>query len=159
MLLDRSSSTESGTARLIYDARGEEPVEHRLYWRSAEVWRFENSHGHCICDGASIYANIQGTAASGPVESRRGWPAWHLQLVFPLRAHVWGRLGDDCYLADAAEEGQLLRVTLAGTQDDRAGSLLVEPSTGYIHEADYNGNRLTLRDLKTGPHRDVLFIA
>jgi hypothetical protein len=152
-------STESGTARLIHHARGEEPVEHRLYWRSADVWRLENSHGHSVCDGASIYATTHGRISSSPIESRRGWPAWHLQLVFPLRAHVWGRLGDDYYLVDAAEEDQLLRVTLAGTEDDRAGSLLVDPSAGYIHEADYNGNRLMLRDLSAGPQRDALFIA
>jgi len=66
-------------------------------------------------------------------------------------------VGDDYYLADAEQQGGLVRVTLAGTEDDRAGWLMVDMEQGYIREADYNGTRLRLDHFDLRPQPDHLF--
>lgn len=159
-LLDRHASIESGSARLVVHERGEEPSEHELYWRSADVWRVEGPRYRVVCDGIHVYEKPRRGPAERPRTARLGHPAWELQLVFPLRAHVWGRMGDDYFMAAAAPEGDtLVRVGLLGTEDDRTGSLLVDMATGCVREADYSGTRLRLVDLDLRPQPDGLFVA
>lgn len=151
-VLDRSALPESGSAVVVHTGPGGSE-ECRVHWRTASVWRVQTRRSLSASDGTTTW----GTDADHP--TRQGWPPWHLQLVFPLRAPVWGRLGDDYYPAAVATEADGLRVHLDGTEDDRRGSLLVDSTHGFLREIRFSdGSRLELRDVDLRPQPDELFV-
>jgi hypothetical protein len=76
---------------------------------------------------------------------REGWPDYYFHLVFPLRAHVWGRTGDDYFPSDTRSHRDGVLVTLNGIEDNRERNLLVDPDNGFIREISFLSGRRTLR--------------
>jgi hypothetical protein len=152
LLLDRHASTEPGQATLVHESDEDGVEQVRLFWHSASVWRMETQHGGVISDGVQVQ-EWQGSRRHPPRPARKSWPGWHFQLVFPLRAHVFGRLGDDYFPTQTRLHQDAVLVELAGMEDDRTGHLLVDRDDGFIREASFLGGRRTLRldDLHQGP--------
>lgn len=117
LLLDRHASTEPGQATVIHESDEEGVEESRLFWNNASVWRLERRGGGVVSDGLHEQ-EWRGRNRQPPHPTRQAHPAWHFQLVFPLRAHVFGRLGDDYFPSrvEAHDDGVL--VALEGMQDD-----------------------------------------
>jgi hypothetical protein len=155
LLMDRHASTEAGRATLVHRHDDEGTNEYRLSWHHASVWRVEQGDHGMVCDGRRVQ-EWRGRKRHAPTAARPRHPAWHLQLVFPLRAHVFGRLGDDYFPSHVRSHDQGVLVTLQGTEDDRQGHLVVDTDQCFIREASFlNGRRtLHLRDLRQGPLDD-----
>ena len=151
LLLDRHASTEPGQATVV-ESDEEGVQEIRLFWNNASVWRLERQGGGVVSDGLHEQ-EWRGRNRQPPHPTRQTHPAWHFQLVFPLRAHVFGRLGDDYFPSGAEAHDEGVLVALEGTEDDRQGHLVVDSSSGFIREAAYLSGRHTLRltDLQLGP--------
>lgn len=160
LLLDRHTSTEAGQATVVHRLDDEGTDEHRIFWHHASVWRVEQGDHGMVCDGRQVQ-EWRGGKRHPPTPARPGHPAWHLQLVFPLRAHVFGRSGDDYFPSEVCSHDKGVLVRLEGTEDDRQGHLLVDPDQGFITEASFLGGRRTLHllDLRRGPINaaDTLF--
>lgn len=152
LLMDRHASTEAGRATVFYESDEESAEEVRLFWHSASVWRMEHRGGGLVSNGAQVQ-EWQGRQRRPPRPVREGWPDYYFQLVFPLRAHVWGRSGDDYFPSQTRRHHDGVLVTLNGTEDDRKGHLLVDPDSGFIREISFLSGRRTLRlaDLQRGP--------
>jgi hypothetical protein len=161
-MLDRHAPHSSGSAVLAFEQRGERAVESRLHWRSVDIWRVEKADAVIVSSGQQVF-EWSGRQRPRARPARPGHPAWDLQMIFPLRAHIWGRQGDDYYMADTRETDlpNAVRVQLAGIEDGRTGWIDVDMTTGCIVAADYNGNRLWLHDYSEafGPLPDELFTA
>ena len=160
VLLDRHASAGPGQATVIHASDEEGTEECRLFWHSASVWRMERDNGGVLSDGRQEQ-EWRGQRRQPPHPTRPGHPAWHFQLVFPLRAHVFGRSGDDYFPSRVQPHEEGVLVELEGTEDDRRGHLVVDPAEGFIREASFLSGRRTLRlvDLRQGPLRgaDSLF--
>lgn len=160
VLLDRHTSAEPGQATVIHESDEEGTEEFQLFWHSASVWRMERENGGILSDGRQEQ-EWRGQRRQTPHPTRPGHPAWHFQLVFPLRAHVFGRSGDDYFPSCVQPHDEGVLVQLQGTEDDRQGHLVVDPAGGFIREASFLSGRRTLRlvDLHQGPLRgaDSLF--
>lgn len=156
VLLDRHASTEPGSATLLHYGGDSDGERVGIFWGSASVWRVEQSGGGSVCDGSRIQ-EWHGRRRRRPIPARPGWPDWHLQLVFPLRAHIWGRMGDDYYPASTREHPHGVQVDLTGREDDRIGHIVVDPEHGFIRQMSLLGGRtrLELTDLQVGPHPDA----
>lgn len=152
LLMDRHTSMEAGQATVVHRHEDEGTDEYRLFWHHSSVWRVEQGDYGMVCDGSQVQ-EWRGRTRHPPTPARPGHPAWHLQLVFPLRAHVFGRLGDDYFPSDVCPHDQGVLVTLEGTEGDRQGHLVVDTDQGFIREASFLGGRRTLHllDLRQGP--------
>lgn len=153
LLLDRHTSTDAGRATVVHRHDDEGTEEFRVYWHHASVWRVEQGDYGMVSDGTQLQ-EWRGRSRQPPTPARQEHPAWQLQLVFPLRAPVFGRLGDDYFPAYARAHDKGVLVGLEGTEDDREGHLVVDPGSGFISEASFLSGRRTLRllDLQVGPH-------
>lgn len=156
LLLDRHASTVPGQATVVHESDEDGTEECLLFWHSASVWRMERGGGGVLSDGRLVQ-EWQGRRRLPPHPARPGHPAWHFQLVFPLRAHVFGRVGDDYFPSSVQPHDQGVLVALEGTEDDRRGHLLVDPAEGFIREASFLDGRRTLRltELRQGPLEDA----
>jgi hypothetical protein len=138
----------------VHESDEADREEVRVFWHNASVWRVERERGGVVSDGTHMQ-EWQGGHRSLPRAARRGHPDWFLQLVFPLRSPVLGRIGDDYFPAgtQAHERGAL--VELEGTEDDRRGHLVVD-AEGFIREASFLSGRWTLRltEVAQGPLDD-----
>jgi len=138
----------------VYESHDEDREVVRVFWHNTSVWRVERRLGGVISDGTRIQ-EWQGTRRPPPVPARPGYPHWFLQLVFPLRSPVLGRMGDDYFPARtrAHERGAL--VELEGMEDDRRGHLVVD-AEGFVREASFHSGRWTLRlmEVTHGPLDD-----
>ena len=154
LVLDRHESREAGSAVLVSDGDGG-PERVGLSWHSASVWRCELRGGGTVCDGTQVQ-EWQGAVRSPPHPARPGWPDWNLQLVFPLRAHVWGRMGDDYFPAGTRAHPEGVQVDLLGMEGARTGHLVVDPDSGFVREMSLLGGRRVLRleELTQGPLPD-----
>jgi len=151
--MDRHRSTEAGRATVLYESDEESAEEVRLFWHSASVWRMEQRGGGRVSDGTQVQ-EWRGRQRWPPHPvHREGGPDYWFQLVFPLRAHVWGRSGDDYFPSQTRRHPDGVLVTLNGMEDDREGHLLVDPDSGFIREISFLSGRRTLRlaDLQRGP--------
>ncbi len=151
LLLDRHASVEPGRAMVVHQSQ-QTTEEVRLFWHSTDVWRMERRDRGVVSDGAQVQS-WRGRIRHPPHAARPGHPEWHFQLVFPLRAPVYGRVGDDYFPVEARSHEDGVLVALRGMDDDRQGHLLVDPESGFIREASYLGGRTTLRltNLHRGP--------
>ncbi len=154
LLLDRHASTEPGRAVVVYESAEEGREEVRVFWHSASVWRVDRARTGAVSDGTQIQA-WQGDRRLAPRPARPGHPDWFLQLVFPLRAPVLGRKGDDYFPSRTRAHESGVLVELEGTDDDRRGHLIVD-TDGFIQEASFLDVRWTLRltQLAQGPLDD-----
>lgn len=143
---------ESGSALVLHVDEAGAEVPCRVHWRSASVWRVQTRRGTIGSDGTVTWSD-----KDPPHPTRRGHPPWHLMPVFPLRAPVWGRMGDNYYPSSAVREAHGVRVGLTGTEDDRTGSVLVG-AEGFLLDVSFaSGTRLQLRELDLRPQPDNLF--
>ncbi len=154
LLLDRHASTEPGRAVVVYESAEERREEVRVFWHSASVWRVERARTGAVSDGTRVQA-WHGDRLLAPRPARPGHPDWFLQLVFPLRAAVLGRTGDDYFPSRTRAHENGVLVELEGTDDDRRGHLIVD-TDGFIHAAAFLDGRWALRltELAQGPLDD-----
>lgn len=152
LLLDRHASTEAGQATVVDQHDDEGTEESRIFWHSASVWRVEQGDRGMVSDGRQVQEWL-GRKRQPATPARKGHAPWHLQLAFPLRAPVFGRLGDDYFPSDVRWHDDGVLVSLAGMEDDRQGHLVVDTDGGFISEASFLGGRRTLHllHLRRGP--------
>lgn len=152
LLLARHTSSEAGSATLLHFRDGGEAKSIRLFWRSADTWRVEQAGAGSVSDGYHVQ-EWHGQERGRPTPARPGWPNYWLQLVFPLRGHFWGRIGDDYYPASTSEHPDGVRVDLAGIEDNRTGHLVVDPRQGFIRQMSLQDGRrrLELTNVQVGP--------
>lgn len=154
-MLDRHHSAEPGTAVVEHESGGVSS-EIRIWWHGPAVWRVEDERGVLVTDGVRVQ-EWQGSRRSAPRAVRPGHhgPAYFLQSVFPLRAAVLGRSGDDYFPARARRHEQGVLVELEGTEDDRRGHLVVD-ADGFLREVSLLAGEtvLRLKDLVRGPLDD-----
>jgi hypothetical protein len=148
-MLDRHASGEPGQAVLITQESDGIPDERRLYWLNADVWRIEQGSEWSVCDGTTVGSG-EGTVLSESAPIRRGWPNYWLQLVFPLRGHFWGRMGDDYFMESARPLDGDAFVSLRGTEDDREGHLLVTDE-GFVRHFATAYRSMSLIEVVHGP--------
>jgi hypothetical protein len=159
LMLDRSNSPESGHAEIVLDGPDEDADHYRCWWRGPSVWRLDGTRESLFCDGSEVFS-WRGSRATGRRKVRPGGEVpYAMQLCFPLRAHIWGRVGDD-YAMDSVVPGdstKLATIRLAGVDDDRSGLIDVDKSSGVLVNAEYGDTQLRLENLQLAPQSDDVF--
>lgn len=125
-------------------------------WRNASVWHLDLERLLVVSDGVVTQSWVDGDPKER-TPTRAGHPAYELMTVFPLRAHVWGRIGDDFYPASCRRQGHDAVVTLAGTEDDRRGEMTVDVPRGFLRELVLSHERWTVIDYAREPQEDEWF--
>jgi hypothetical protein len=157
LLLDRNASRMPGSGVLLEQEGDLVIAERRLYWRDVDVWRVEHGGEWSLCDGITV-GHGSGDSVSESVPVRRGWPSYWMQLVFPLRGHYWGRMGDDYYMESVHPAGEHAFISLKGTDSERQGHLLVDDDGFIVQFARPHGSFSLVRDVVRPVVRDELFV-
>lgn len=156
-LLDRSASSESGSAKVSLSSSGRSEGVITCYFRGIDVWRVESQRGHSVSDGQDVWSWKGVDDQPRRTPARRGHPPYAMQMCFPSRAGIWGRVGDDYYMDDVEVQGEVVRIGLVHMEDDRLGHVLADPLVGVLREFVTPSTTLRLEHLSLEPQPDSLF--
>lgn len=131
LLLDRHSSSKSGTARLRATVGGS-VAESLVAFRGVDAWRIESESHVRLSTGSRVHEGRPGQPNT-VTALRPSHPPLTIAALFPLRASVWGRASDDFSMQEANVGKSGVEVRLASNDGcARTGRLEIDANTGVI---------------------------